>query len=238
MNISEKISFYDFLTMMVTGFIILIILIPWSCIIKYWVLIMIFSYIVGLIYHRFLECLGSIIAKCEPRKNRLTLLLGTVFIRNYDEAIRIASNENTDPKTTDVITKYYSAYYYIMEKPCYKTIGILEAQVTFIRNISWVILLLSVFWGGKIKVLLSCVFRKMECINFNSCNVSPCIIIVISVVIFVLLLFVRYITQKKIYELVWEGYKYTKALEKKEVINQNQGLFVCNNTNVYDCKTD
>lgn len=49
MNISEKISLYDFLTMMVTGFIIFIMLIPWSCIEEYWVLVTVFSYIVGFV---------------------------------------------------------------------------------------------------------------------------------------------------------------------------------------------
>lgn len=231
MNISERISLYDFLTMMVTGFVILVMLIPWSCIEKYWVLIMVFSYVVGLVFHRILELFGSVIAKCEPKKTTLTMFLGTVFIRNYDEAIKKARKEITDSLITEIKKEYYSAYYYIMDKPCYKTIGILEVQVAFFRNISWVVLLLNVFWVYKFKALLSCVFRKMECFDFDSCNISLCWIIVIIVILFVLFSSVRYYTQKKIYELVWEGYEYTKEMEKKEVVNQNFGLFVCNNSN-------
>ena len=228
MNISEKISLYDFLTMVVTGFVILVMLIPWNCIEDYWILITVFSYIVGLFYHRFLEWMGAII---ENQKLSIPFFFGTIFIRNYVKALekkRNGENESEDIKEKElkeIKKKYYSAYYYIMDKPCYKNISVLEAQVAFVRNVSWLLFALSI--GAFTKADWD--FLEM---------VTNWGIGIFFVVLFVVSFFVRYFTQMKIYKLVWEGNEYTKPLEKKEVINQNQGLFVCNNTNVYDCKTE
>lgn len=213
MNISEKISLYDFLTMMVTGFVILFMLIPWNCIEKYWVLITVFSYIVGLFYHRFLECLGAII---EVRKPSMSFFLVTVFIRNYDKALEKMRNEQT--KLEEIKKEYYSAYYYIMDKPCYKNIGVLETQVAFARNASWLLLALGIgaFSNADWDFLEIAANWKIG---------------VFFVVLFAISFFVRYFTQLKIYKLVWEGANYTKPMEKEEIVNQNYGLFVCNNNN-------
>lgn len=230
MNISEKISFYDFLTMLVTGFVILFMLIPWNCIEEYWILITVFSYIVGLFYHRFLEWLG---AKIGKRKPSIPFFFGTILFRNYDKALEKMKNKHEDNKKnkhednklTEIEKEYYSAYYYIMDKPCHKTISVLETQVAFTRDISLLLIGLCISSFIKKDWLLLEVASGLK-------------IGVFFIVLYVMSLIVCYFTQLKIYELVWEGYKYTKPLEKKEVINQNQGLFVCNNTNVYDCKTD
>ncbi|MBQ8959483.1 MAG: hypothetical protein IJ057_13925 [Bacteroidales bacterium] len=126
------------------------------------------------------------------------------------------SNEQTELK--EIKKEYYSAYYYIMDKPCYKNISILETQVAFARNVSWLLLALG------IGAFSNADWDFLEI-------VTNCKIGIFFVVLFVLSFFVRYYTQLKIYKLVWEGANYTKPLEKEEVVNQNYGLFVCNNSN-------
>jgi hypothetical protein len=61
MDFTSKLSLYDILTQLISGFLILgmFITIPKEDSGSVWVLILIFSYLIGIIYHRFLEWIRS-----------------------------------------------------------------------------------------------------------------------------------------------------------------------------------
>lgn len=228
MDFSSRLSIYDFLTMLVTGFFILLLFIQWECIQEYWFIISILSYIIGLIYHRIIEILNHWISNFM-KKRKLLFEIKTVFVRNYNDAImkmrQKVLDENADLSLPNddndsfKKTTYYTAYYSIMNELCYNAISVLEIQVAFTRNVSWLIM---VFFFRALSNRSWVVFEIFP----NNITTS-----VFCIIVFFASFFVRYYTQMKIYKLVWEGYAYTnKSQEKKNVVNQNIGIAICSQT--------
>lgn len=213
MDFSGKLSLYDFLTMLSCGFMILLIFLNiFSC--EYdWndnmIITLILSYFIGLIYHRILEFIRTVLSHYETIEKHS--IFGTIFISNYLPAIKNAKDKpNGNEQTIFSEEEYYKAYYSIMDKPCYSNIKLLEAQEAFLRNITWIVV------AYVVAILI------YNCCNYCNCCTGekyllpflinwfnwPCLIIVVIVI-----LFARYRTQMSIYKLVWEGYKYTHNKE-------------------------
>lgn len=186
MEISSKLTMYDFLSMMVSGFIILF---PFSCLERGdsydIILFFILCYLVGIAYHKLLECIS------KPIRNIKS------FIGNGKKKALITFKErnrkNSEQVSEDV--DYYEAYYYLIHNKCMNVIPVLEAQVTFIRNIlPLIIIYLICLTGGRFHIVF----------------IDDCYIIQILTIVVLLLPWVWYKIQIKVYELVWEGYFFLK----------------------------
>jgi hypothetical protein len=128
-NYISKISLFDILSILSSGFLILILIFP-SCLVSSNncnpIFAIILSYMIGLLYNTIMELIF----------NPLTRNKECLLKKSYAKV----------RKKKDVILKYsehqyYIAYYYLLGKNCLNSVPTLEAQFAFIRNI-WVIILL------------------------------------------------------------------------------------------------
>lgn len=207
MDFSGKLSLYDFLTMLSCGFMILLIFLNiFSC--EYdWndnmIITLILSYFIGLIYHRILEFIRTVLSHYETIEKHS--IFGTIFISNYLPAIKNAKDKpNGNEQTIFSEEEYYKAYYSIMDKPCYSNIKLLEAQEAFLRNFTWIVVVYAFFYRDS---CICSLIKKCFGLCINEYYYLICFALI------ALILLARYNTQMKIYKLVWEGYKYTHNKE-------------------------
>ena len=164
---------------MISGFLILALFIPiQENGIAQWIFVIIFSYLIGIIYHRLLELIRKELDKYFKWKPKLWL--GTIFIRNYKKAIEQAKEDNKKERKKN--DEYYTAYDSIIDKHSYSTLNILEAQEAFLRNTTWILLFYLFSYLGDDK------------------NIIP---FWLMLLLFVFIFLARYQTQKKVYEAVW-----------------------------------
>ena len=118
MNASTTIGLYDFLNMVVMGFLLLfpVVTFPTDAVFLIW---LIPCFIVGLIYHKLME---NTLGICMRNKD-------CMILKAY-ESVNGKENEKDSSKEN-----YYIAYYFLMEKRLLGNIPILEAQAAFLRNI-------------------------------------------------------------------------------------------------------
>ncbi|MBR5253563.1 MAG: hypothetical protein IKV46_00805 [Bacteroidales bacterium] len=223
MDFTSKLSLYDILTQLISGFLILALFIPESTSLQEnWIFVIIFSYLIGIIYHRFLEYIRRVIA-CILEDKKGIRKLKTIFIRNANEAIKKAKEkiyrtEYDAINEEEIKEEYIRTYYSIMNKPCYTNISTLEAQEAFLRNITLILLAYIVVFCCE------CSYCECSCCNC-CCNhdysigveyilylkkyISNCCCFCFGVVLFLFsILFARYHTQMKVYKAVWEAGKY------------------------------
>ncbi|MBO5844611.1 MAG: hypothetical protein J6Q96_07060 [Bacteroidales bacterium] len=237
-----KLSLYDILTQLISGFLILALFIPIDVFkensVIEWIFLIIFSYLIGIIYHRSLEWIRSwrlikwIRSLCDKKKKDEICIfcfwICTIFTRNYKYAIHEASSEKEKvgyklniEKCNDVdIKKYYDKYYSAMNKPAYSTISILEAQEAFLRNLTWIVVAYFLCYYFSLfdeQKLFECIFI-LEPPSMLSSN---CLILCVSLVVFLIfILFARYQTQMKVYKAVLDADKY---INKEEKANDYRG---------------
>ena len=147
-DFTSKLSLYDILTQLISGFLILALFIPENTSLqKKLIFVIIFSYLIGIIYHRLLEWIRKLIA--ENGCFSCCFCLGVIFQSNFGKALVKANGESKDYKNykgKDIKEKYYECYYSIMDKPAYGTIRTLEAQEAFLRNLTWVVMFYFIFF--------------------------------------------------------------------------------------------
>lgn len=114
--------------------------------------------------------------------HKIKLLLGLIIHR-----IRIEEQEKRK-----LLRVYYKAYYYVTYHPINSSIGVMEQQVAFIRNM-------------LIPILLFLVIDRFQ--------ESLCVMIILLVVI--ALFFTMVAIKNKIYQRVWEDYEYLRRLEEQ-----------------------
>ena len=226
-----KLSLYDILTQLISGFLILALFIPIDVFkensVIEWIFLIIFSYLIGIIYHRSLEWIRSwrlikwIRSLCDKKKKDSNtkdeicifwFWICTIFTRNYKYAIHEASSEEEKveyklniKKCNDVnIKKYYDEYYSAMNKPAYSTISILETQEAFLRNMTWIVLFYFCC------VIFSWLEKGLAMKIMPEKNYAW----ILLLIIFFLILFARYQTQMKVYKAVWEAGKYVQNSSK------------------------
>ena len=115
MNASTTIGLYDFLNMVVMGFIILFPIISSPNEFHFFVS----CFIVGLIYHKLME---NTLGICMRNKD-------CMILKAY-ESVNGKENEKDSSKEN-----YYIAYYFLIKKGLLGNIPILEAQAAFLRNL-------------------------------------------------------------------------------------------------------
>lgn len=229
MDLTSKLSLYDVLTQLISGFLIIAMFIPQTTSLQEnFVVIIIFSYLIGIIYHRLLEWIRkgdpNKYSRCyeKCKKDIYTCIcklwqivikdwIFTIFRRNYIGAIIKANKKiyNVNESCSIEINKdeinadteiYYKTYYSIMDKPAYNTIMFLEAQEAFLRNITWVVLF----------YLCCVIFSWLE----NGLAMKIMLEInyawILLLIILILILFARYHTQMGVYKAVWGAGKYYK----------------------------
>lgn len=203
MDLSGKLSLYDFLTMLVCGFMILALFVPLPSEEYQWIIFIILSYLIGLVYHRMLEFIRDVISSDKEIYNNK--YLGTIFTSNNIYALEKARGGDCKQGLLLIIKdEYYKAYYSIMDKPCYSNISFLEAQEAFLRNFTWIVVVYAFFYRDS---CICSLIKKCFGLCINEYYYLICFALI------ALILLARYNTQMKIYKLVWEGYKYTHNKE-------------------------
>lgn len=194
-SLSSKLSFYDFLNILVTGFLWLSLFYePVGNGIS-WIYISVISFLIGLVYHQLMECtIGIIIRNC------------TRIRRSTYEAVEKVLNECPMPDSSE--KSYLYAYYLVAKNNCLMNIPVLEAHIAFIRNM-WIVLLFYL-----VALCSSCPLvdrLKAVCI--------PCDIAIGITVLLIILPFVWYKLQSKVSYLVWEGAYFIKCIKENEKNN-------------------
>lgn len=211
MDFSSKLSLYDTLTMMLSGFLILFITGVFesrALMFEEWYIVtlcLVACYIVGMIYHRILECLLRCFCSC-PRDCKCHLFRS--FCRNDEKMIRKAYEGRVE-ENEDIKEKYYLAYYRLAKNGCLGNIPVLEAQEAFLRDMVLIVLLYTI---------CVCFDNAMFRDILGEQSRWYCIVIIGIAVLFAILCIHSFV-QRKIYELVWEGDKYLCRLDKNEELS-------------------
>jgi membrane protein YdbS with pleckstrin-like domain len=202
-NVSSKMTLYDMLAMVIPGFLLLM-LFPFCCgciilskginDIYTGVLLVLASYIIGLIYHKTIEYLYN---KIGLRNNEKHIQKQS---KRFYENLKNDAGNLPDEMPIPTRNDYYTAYYTLMKENMLNSIPILEVQVVFIRNLLPLIVLY---------IIAIC------CCGFPYFNINPCGLAISLVVIAVILLLILIEIQNKIYYLVWEGNEYLKQNNHK-----------------------
>lgn len=196
-SLSSKLSFYDFLNILVTGFLWLNLFYePVGNGIS-WIYISAISFLIGLVYHQLMECsIGKIIRNCSKiRKNA------------YDAVERVI-NERPMPDSSE--KNYLYAYYLVVQNNCLMNIPVLEAHIAFIRNI-WIVLLFYL-----VTLCSSCpLVDRLRGIC------ASCDIVIVITVLLITLPFVWYKLQSKVSYLVWEGAYFIKYIKEEKENEKN-----------------
>ena len=226
MDFTSRLSLYDILTMLVSGFLILALFIPDESLKENLIFVIIFSYLIGIIYHRFLELIRNVISCCCKTASSIRIFK-TIFTSNAKEAIKKAKEKiyetNYDTSTDeDIKEEYIDTYYSIMNKPCYSNINMLETQEAFLRNITLILLAYIVAFNcnNDYSICVGCSCCNCCCNNDYSIGVgfilylkksiSNCCFCFGAISFLIFILFARYHTQMKVYKAVWEAGKYYK----------------------------
>lgn len=181
----SKLSLYDFLAILIPGFVIL-----WffdffklniACPIID-ILIAILSYLTGLCYHKLMELVVTI-TNVRRSKN-----LQEKAWKKFYNGIGV---EKDFPNNIDVA--FVQSYYKIAKEGCLMNIPVLEAQETFLRNM--------------IPLVFFSIIRLGCCNNCRALCVFLGVLLLWSIVGWLSIM-------KKIYELVWEGSYYLSQIEK------------------------
>ncbi len=194
MNISGKLTTYDFLTMLVTGFLWLFLFIGKVCLKDALSasFFLIASYLVGLIYHEIMECLF----KCLRNHDK--------FIKKGFEKVKKEVGEG--PASESSKKEYLSAYYLLAKNNCLMNIPVLEAHVAFIRDMWLILFSYIVATCCSCPTMLSVAER-----TFGTSYNGAFAIIMVFLLIISLRVWCK--KQEKISYLIWEGSYY---LRKKE----------------------
>lgn len=241
MDFTSKLSLYDILTQLISGFLILALFIPIpestiKCMCMedstetyHWIFVIIFSYLIGIIYHRLLEWIRMFIDKCfkkysrcyeKCKKDIYTCIcklcqivikdwIFTIFRRNYIGAIIKANkkiynvNESCSIEINkDEINADTEIYY-----KTYYSIMDKPAYNTIMFLEAQEAFLRNITW--VVLFYLCCViFSWLE----NGLAMKIMLEInyawILLLIILILILFARYHTQMGVYKAVWGAGKY------------------------------
>ncbi len=191
-SLSSKLSFYDFLNILVTGFLWLNLFYEPIGNGVSWVYTSVISFLIGIIYHQLMECsIAKFIRNCP-------LIRKSAF-----QAVEKVLNEHPMPDSSE--KSYLYAYYLVAKNNCLMNIPVLEAHIAFIRNI-WIVLLFYL-----VALCSSCpLVDRLRGIC------ASCDIVIVITVLLITLPFVWYKLQSKVSYLVWEGVYFIQKEITKE----------------------
>lgn len=212
MNPLSRVTMYDALTMLTSGFLLCIMVFPirYCCCDSHWsrgILFWVICYAVGLVYHRILDGLA---------------FEGWDYLRDNEFLIRkmhrkIRKKFDGNVKKPSTLEGYYDAYYCLMKSRKLGSIPILEVQVAFIRDIVPILIVYAIgvyfFEFG--------IWKDMDHWLFTRCEIEIFLVLAI-----LLLVVIRFVSQYKIYELVWEGDYFIQQCDNTANGNNNNGADV------------
>lgn len=187
---SFKVSVFDFLNLLIMGFLLLDLFFGiGSAKDPDWIYISVFSFLFGLIYHQIMErTIGELL-----RNN------AKIVYAAYDKLKNRLHISDMFEKSEE---SYLKAYYLIAKNDCLMNIPVLEAQITFVRNI-WVILILYLV-------------KTCTCCEITNNGITPSIAAIVITVLLLSLPFVWYRLQSKVSYLVWEGAYFINLINQKD----------------------
>lgn len=150
-------------------------------------------YILGLFVHKSIECIDVRFKKMSYCK--IAAACHSPLCRNQPMMIKDAMIANDIfYHDSQIMDEYYFCYYWLMFNGKLNNIPRLEAQSAFIRDMVFILLpmgasIVCLYWGNK----CDCWIIAISFLFIEFCLVA-----------------VRYNTEKKIHNLVWETYKYAK----------------------------
>lgn len=213
MEINSNLSVYDFLSMAVSGFLILLFVYtpcfsdcPCSTLS---LLMFVLVYLVGMFWHRALEFLRNKV-KWSRFWWGFKFFFVTIGTRNSIAAIRKTKEAvSSQLRKEDIINnpigsndakelaEYYIAYENMAKSSSWGAVRQLEAQEAFMRDVTFLLLVHGVLVllgiGGLFSLLTYCVSFSSKILGWILIGVSA------------LLLFMRYVVQMKIYSCVWSS---------------------------------
>jgi len=206
MNSFSKLSLYDFLAILIPGFVIL-----WFFHFFYLnvdcpvtgILIAILSYLTGLCYHKLMELVVKLL---HLRRNKC---MESYARKHFYDKLKKENDQTPIPEINSdksIDDEYVRAYYSIAKTGCLMNIPVLEAQETFLRN------------------MIPLIFIEIIRMGCDTRNDNVCCISIFLGVILLLSVFVWFSITIKIYELVWEGDYYLFQKEKNPT-NNNQNNY-------------
>lgn len=201
MNPLSGLTMYDALTMLVSGYMWNFLFLPENMRNEKDVMFWVVCYIVGLVYHRILDWFASAGLDCLRNNESMLKKSHRKVRKEYPQRM----------KKKPIKDDYYEAYYNIMKNNSLGNIATLEAQVAFIRDI---VPILGVYFIGLCFFEFE-IYEKIEHLFGGRCCAA--LLLLASMAI---LIVVRYISQKKIYELVWEGSCFIQDKEDEEKNNR------------------
>lgn len=211
MDLTSKLSMYDFFAILLPSFLILLLLVCFFC----WnynsaqgisgdiytlAIIVTLSYLIGIVYHKLIE---YIYGKSGLRNNEECIKKQLTTFNKW--LSRHGLDVDFEGKT-GVMVKYYEAYYLLMGKNCLNSIPVLEAQFVLLRNMIPLLF---------ISAAMICFCKTFSYFVSSSLACCPCTVIVFFFLLAASLIYIACRIQKKIYYLVWEGYYFLKKQETK-----------------------
>ena len=234
MNLSTKLTLYDFLSIFLSGSIWLLLILCIPCHFFCYVyrccchqpifsffsplILSLTAYLLGLTWHKTIEwlcCTTRIKRFLNTFKNILEALKrnSPKLIEEAESRIMEQSDKKNVLEYSDncLMRRYYFAYYYIQEKGALGSIPVLEAQEAFLRDIAFPLPLLLYFRSNWI------LEKLIECspLGFFILRLS------ISIFVLIVLLIIHSSIQKKIHESVWDTAYYLHRLDQIHATDPN-----------------
>jgi hypothetical protein len=207
MDLSSKLTMYDFFAMVIPGLLILLL---FRCIVGCYlslncemvnngwfiVFVLIFSYLIGLLWNKFMELFFCKFRNCN------------FFIKQQYNKFALDYKKESGKEINGIDKnfkhEYYKAYYFLMEKNCLNSIPVLEAQVALVRNLIVLILFYIIIFIHCDNVIYHYVKSQLH----NTFGLA-----ILLLIIFIGMICLLFKIQDKIYYLIWEGYEYIKCNE-------------------------
>ena len=247
MDVSSKLTLYDFLVILVPGILITAIIsccggfcanIFVSCNVIKTTLFFVFSYIIGIIWNCLMEVSFRFFRNNEYM---IKQAFEEIFNGKSEQcrfsfilklSIQLLSGKSKSNNRATILCEYYKCYYFVMKNTYTNTIPVLEGQVALLRNIIFVVPFLCLVCNAKIFILF--VLKTICCLceidshsnimcgyaeNIHSSFIVICFIVVILFSIFLMAcLYVAMVyRQYKIYELVVCDCKYLYNLKRQNL---------------------
>lgn len=212
-TILQKMSLYDILSQLIPGWFFVrstIWLLDYSYIsMVQEIMFIVIGYFVGLLIQWLSEKIWNRLGLRNDNKairDSLRQYEQNLGATNMREINKLLVNKSLDSiSKEDLLDKYYEAYMYVRYVKQYESIiQSLEGQITFIRSMILVIILLGIVWIGQFCFITRIITNTILLTWFFT------ILLIIGIGV------TAYQRQQTIYRVVWEGYEYFKRLEHED----------------------
>ena len=207
-NFLSKLSLYDFLTTILLGGCLYV---PFVCdkfqqmpgLMQNDAVTIGLCYLLGLIIHKFAESFdfSHRINSCGKGKKRICMALASPICRNQKALIKRAKDLVGYTSDREIMEEYLQTYYAVMDGNKLGNIPKVEAHSALVRDLVFIVFPVVFMVSSKLSLFCGCCCHK--CCNWVA-------IIFVSLILYMVLLSIRYNCELKIHALIWEQKKYGK----------------------------